>query len=753
VPALNRRSVIGSAALPNRATARFLWTPTDLILNHRSRPEVAALYAALARLCEIARGPVEVSRTDLAHWCGAEREDATGVAIEKAIWCLRASGWLIQTSGEGRKRRLLVAWGTGMDGQARPWRFDRPDRGRPATVQVVAIPLALFDTYLGRLRLNARDPAAVDRYFERPLLDFDDIGVYASRQLGNIPVTPRLAQLGLVNDQGVVPPLPLDELLALAAGGQLITYATDGTTIAVRPSPAGEARLRKAGTLRSQSPCGEQDGSATDPAHLSNGSTDGSVDSESLLVSQSNKATVVNNSTLAWDRDGNNQLTKSDPSPTGCTRAQTAPGAGASPTLHELALNSAQPVSYQPSQAPEESAGACENNHSSLLDPLIVAGHQALNTERAIPAAEWWALLALQQQYGQNTVVSWQLRAAGAGRSEVRLAYYLVCATDAALRPSGGGKRQTEYRESVPPTPALQSSSADGFTSQRSTSEQAAPDRLLDRNRALLVAGIEQLTGRRARHPERLADVPLPRLACWREIAGHPGLQVWNDPLGYIIAEAAAGNEPPAREELNAWAKRAGVHWLDPQLRTLEDDVEEWEEWDDAGDACASLDAHAIRASRVTGALPDPTTALCEMLMEMLPRRYWPILDRLIIQVADDETHISCPNRVVYDAVWDMQGAIRDALLDLELPLELRITAPALARPALLHDVSLRHPDWIDATTWLALDSDLRSALLGSALTPDGGLDVRADMHALICTRFAAPVRDLLSAAQARASP
>jgi hypothetical protein len=739
--------------LPYRATARFLWTPTDLILNHRSRPEVPALYAALARLCEIARGPVEVSRTDLAHWCGAEREDATGVAIEKAIWCLRSSGWLIQTPGEGRKRRLLVAWGTGMNGQTRPWRFDRPDRGRPATIQVVAIPLALFDSYLGRLRLNAREPAAVDRYFDRPLLDFDDIGIYASRQLGNIPVTPRLTQLGLVNDQGVVPPLPLDELLALAAGGQLITYATDGITIAVQPSPAGDARLRKRGTLRSQSPCGEQDGSATDPVHVSNGSTDGSVELESHLAPQSNKTDFLNNGDLAWDSHGNNQLTKSDPSPTGCTRAQTAPGVGASPTLHELALNSAQSVSYEPSQAPEESTGACENNHSPLLDPLIVAGHQALNTERAIPAAEWWGLLALQQQYGQNTVLSWQLRAAGAGRSEVRLAYYLVCAADAALQSSGGGKRQTEYRESVPPTPALQSSSADGFTSQRSASEQAAPDRLLDRNRALLLSGIEQLTGRRARHPELLADVPLPRLTCWREVAGHPGLRVWNDPLGYIIAEAAAGNEPPGREELNAWAKRAGVHWLDPQLRVLEDDVEEWEEWDDTGDARASLEGHVIRAGRVARALPDRTTALCEALIEMLPRRYWPILDCLIIQIADDETHISCPNRTVYDAVWDMQGAIRDALLDLELPPELRITAPVLAEPPLLHDVSLHHPDWIDATTWLELDSDLRAALLGSALTPDGGLDVRADMYGVICTRFAASVRNLLSAAQARASP
>ena len=41
--------------------------------------------AAIARLCEITRGPVEVSRSDLARWCDAEREDAIGGAIERAI--------------------------------------------------------------------------------------------------------------------------------------------------------------------------------------------------------------------------------------------------------------------------------------------------------------------------------------------------------------------------------------------------------------------------------------------------------------------------------------------------------------------------------------------------------------------------------------------------------------------------------------------------------------------------------------------
>ncbi len=48
---------------------------------------------------------------------------------------------------------------------------------------------------------------------------------------------------------------------------------------------------------------------------------------------------------------------------------------------------------------------------------------------------------------------------------------------------------------------------------------------------------------------------------------------------------------------------------------------------------------------------------------------------------------------------------------------------------------------------WLELDGDLRAALQGSTLAPDGGLDVRADRYEVIRARFASPVHDLLTAA------
>jgi hypothetical protein len=162
-------------------------------------------------------------------------------------------------------------------------------------------------------------------------------------------------------------------------------------------------------------------------------------------------------------------------------------------------------------------------------------------------------------------------------------------------------------------------------------------------------------------------------LVRWRAIADHPGLQLWDDPLGYLIAEAAAGNDPPSVAELNVWAERAGVHWADPRIATGHDEVDIWAE-DEAETTPIDGDSAPLR-DRMDGEQPQNT-----------------------------------------------------------MPLH----SPPL---------------WIDATTWRELDSDLREALAGSVLAPDGGLDVRTEMYERICTCFATPVRELLRAAHARASP
>jgi len=177
------------------------------------------------------------------------------------------------------------------------------------------------------------------------------------------------------------------------------------------------------------------------------------------------------------------------------------------------------------------------------------------------------------------------------------------------------------------------------------------------------------------------------------------------------------------------------------------------EEWDDLDGSCASPDSYSLHADSLPDAPHERSATLLEALIEMLPGRYMPLLDRLVIQVDDDETCISCADQVLFAAACELQAVIRDALLDLGLSDEIRICAPAPTQPTELCGATATHPGWIDAARWLMLEDDLCAALVGSALAPDGGLDVRAEAYEVICARFAAPVRDLLAAAQARASP
>jgi hypothetical protein len=746
----------GSVVSP-RIHKRFIWTPTNLILNHRPRTE-PALYAGIARLCEIAKGPIEVSRADLAHWCGADREDATGVAIEHAIRALRAGGWLIQSEGEGRKRRLLVAWGFGQDRRPRPWRFDRPDRGRPESVEVVAIPLALFDLYVGRLRLDPLALAEIDRYFARPLLAFDDIGVYAARKLGNVPATPRLAQLGLIDDQGCVDPPALDELREQAAAGTLTTCAGDGTIIAV----ALAERPRRRSTLAPRSSFDAQDGSATDPAPMFDGSTDGSTDSNRHLAPEGEESPLIHNVSATWDSDGKNKLIKrKNPPPTESSRARADLGAGdLSIPRTDGRTSTNQPTDSEAPPATEKRGGGSEVNHKvAQLDPVIASLHQSLNADRDISPAEWQGLLALQGQYGRDALLGWQLRAASAERCEIRLGYYLACVAGEAFATAGGHSRRSapaldEMPDAQPPAEAAPRRSV------RSTPAVPAPAPQLDRNRALLLKGIEQQLGRTARHPERLAGVPLARLVRWREIAGHPGLGKWADPMAYIIHEIAAGNDPPPLDELHAWAQQAGMSWYDPRLAAWRDSAEEWEEGagdDDLAvpDACTMAcndSANELRSSDL-----DNLALLWEDMLRSLEGQTEPacrtwLRGTRLLALMDDQAIVSVPFPVTDDAAGYYTEAIR-VLLRARLAREVVVRIEVAAVSPELPPPEFPPPDWIDRVTWARLDAELRIALAGSELTPDGGLNVRAEVYGLLTSRFAEPLRELLVAAYAGSAP
>jgi hypothetical protein len=319
----------------------------------------------------------------------------------------------------------------------------------------------------------------------------------------------------------------------------------------------------------------------------------------------------------------------------------------------------------------------------------------------------------------------------------------------------------------------------------------ATPACALDPTRKLVLEGIERLTGEQARHPEKLSRVPLARLARWRDVAGHAGLRRWSEPLAYIISEMAAGNDPPPVEELNHWAERVVGYWAARGVDGADHDMETWEE---CGELGHTHDFGADRATEEEAMDADPHMALRAQLCALLPDEElvnW-LCDGIDIALQPDGTQIVCHSAAVYTVARDLQGVFRDALADLGLPDDMSLIPPTAqqrdttnampceetaAGEEIAASISLvEHaqsvlvpepdeqdtadrglaanppPNWIDPARWTHLDADLRTVLAGSVLAPDG-LDVRAEVYDLICTRFAAPVGELLAAAQARASP
>jgi len=144
----------------------------------------------------------------------------------------------------------------------------------------------------------------------------------------------------------------------------------------------------------------------------------------------------------------------------------------------------------------------------------------------------------------------------------------------------------------------------------------------------------------------------------------------------------------------------------------------------------------------------DLTFALREALAEMLPQRCWPLLERLSIRIADSVTYIVAA-RSLHDTMWDIQGVIRDALLDLGLPDMGKILAPADAQPA-EPVTQLPRPDWIGAEVWRELPAVARAALVRSKLGTDG--IVGGNLRALERC-FGGLLPRLMASAQPGASP
>lgn len=731
------------SAQPSRRVARpYLMLPVDLVVAYKDRPAVIAIYASIARLNSIYKSGVVVSRTDLARWCDTDPAKLAG-CIKRAIDTLHNDGWLIKdrcSDGLG-KLHLLAAWGNGLDAKARPLRFDRPDRGRPKRMRYIELPLDLFDLYLGRLTPCADDAATIERYFDRPLLSFVDLGSYAVRMLSSVSATPRLQRLGLDKmDESQAPQaLPtLAELLEQAAAGELKTCDDAGAPITVALSLAGAAHLRRL-AARSRSSSNNEGGSSSDPANLRARSRAGSGNSPTHFASERGDSQFSHGLTAAWDEDGISNKQRVDPSSKGSQCASTKTMAVGSFSEHKE--TDTQPSEHVPGLEHKEYAAASENYHTSALDPMIAEWHRALNSCREVPDAELFALLDLQQRHGIDALRRWLFRATNAGKTLVLPAYYETCAAADAFATIGQSRRT--QRPIVVDVPASEEPQMPRPQPQRATARPCP----LDAERAALVAEIERHAGRSVRRPEKLAGAPLDLLARWRDTAGHPGLLARWD-MGWIVSEVAKGHEPPTLEELARWAEEKGIHWADPRLTSFRTDRQDTQQDAADSDICHDVapELQQPESSIPLGLWDDVLQSLrCQTDLQSF--RTW-LRSMRLLSLSDDLAVVAVPTQANKEAVEHRYTvSIRELLRErLGRTVKLRIIiAPAAStyQPA---------PEWIDVTTWQQLDAELRAALAGSSLGLDGGLDVRVDAYELLCSHYAAPVRALLEQAQSRAT-
>src|SRR6266545_342875 len=221
---------------------RYVLVPDPLIVAFAHDPLAVGVYTAIARLALVAKGAVPVAARDLVAWMGSDR-DADRAAIMRRIVKLAEDGWLSIERTTAAKHHLLPTWGRDQSGTVRSWRFDAADSGRPGHLRGRRLPIALFDTYLGRLDPRpGHGRALISRYFTRPLLDLVDIGVYTIGLRAEVTPTPRLCHLKLHSLAGMLPPPDSQSLLSLAAAGALTTLDSDAV-VPVLLSIQGHAQM------------------------------------------------------------------------------------------------------------------------------------------------------------------------------------------------------------------------------------------------------------------------------------------------------------------------------------------------------------------------------------------------------------------------------------------------------------------------------------------------------------------------------
>jgi hypothetical protein len=436
---------------------------------------------------------------------------------------LSNEGWLLAETGHTVKARLQPAWAPGV-----PWSFAAAHQGKPNAVRTYRVPLALFDSYLGRLEPRAgRTPALITRYFDRPLLDLRDLGSYALVIAGLASPTPRLAQLGLVEGAMPLAPQPLNELLARAAAGEL-HLSDDGTTQTVAPSMRGWQRL---GHDKPSPFLGDRNESLSGSPSGSNSATQRiTLPWQHELPFRALECDIDTGDsamgTHAWDsRNERNESTNPPP--------QDSCGMGGGDVASDAVVVHALPAAAHD------------------LDPALRDGHAVLNAARAVRPGEWLELLQLQRDHGTERLLIWQARAARAERDPARgivPAYYAACDANEACAGIGQDIAPTEPCVSAPAEPPAVQSAA-----PQSAPVTAAPPGAVPLDPAcdalLRTMGVRKRT--------RLAGVPYELIAAWHAAIQHPGMAArFADPVAFAVSQLNEHAVPPTSAELERW-----VNW------------------------------------------------------------------------------------------------------------------------------------------------------------------------------------------------
>jgi hypothetical protein len=568
----------------------YVFIPDPLIVAFAHDLLSVGVYVAIARLAMVAKTAVPLAARDLAAWMGSDR-DADRAAIMRRIVKLEAGGWVIIERTTASKHQLLPTWGRDQAGQARPWRFDTADSGRPSHLRGRRVPLALFDDYLGRLDPQAGQGAAlVSRYFTQPLLDLTDIGAYTIGLRAEIIPTPRLRHLGLHSAIGMLPPLDGRSLLEQAAAGTLTTLVGD-VKVSVLPSIQGHVRL---GTempiaLRHDQLYGEYVCGSI--RRSSDGSIDGSRDAASespVLPHQDgqNASEYAVAPLIAWDVGSLHESTNHDSTPD----QELVGGGSVAISLEAFKATSDQPAQVQTTDDSFPSR-LIDDEFAEIAPSLTVSvalGHRALNPTRSIPPGEWHELLALQDVLGEAQLLIWQARASRASTERpygITPAYYQACAAQAACE---------AYR---PTTTWGASAFTDPGTASTLSSVPALPDPAC--NALLQAMGV--------RERQKLGTVSYDLIAAWQTALTHPGITArFTSPVGFAVAQMQRGNMPPPVAELERWAEQA---------RRKDDRYEIWRYLDAPSEAAPEIAYEQHLESRVRAiAPPDADLAdLCEL--------------------------------------------------------------------------------------------------------------------------------------------